>query len=533
MTAIAQQDWEELREASRQALPDALAGAASLPAVLLPYQQRLLATTAAEPFVVCEKSRRIGMTWGIGADAVLTAAAAKGQGGMDVLYIGFNLDMAREFIDVCAMWARAFVPVASAVDETVFIDQDDAGAEKQIKAFRISFASGFEIMALTSKPRSLRGRQGFVIFDEAAFHDELRELIKAAMALLMWGGKVLVISTHDGADNPFNELIGEIREGKRAGVVLRVTFDEAVADGLYERIALTRGLDPGAEARAAWIENIFDYYGEDADEELRAIPKAGTGVYLSGAAIEACMSEECAVARLTCPPGFELRPMAERTAHIAAFLTDVLPHLDRLDPNRPGAIGEDFGRTSDLTVIAAGQQRVDLSIFVPLIIELKNCPIEQQKQVLRAVRGKMVLFAGAQFDATGNGLGLAEWAQEVWGHDRVEAVKISVAWYLLRMPRLKGRIEDRTILLPRDAYIRDDLRALRLVRGIPSIPDTRVKGRHADAAIALAMLEAAATSDYQPYDYQPVRLPLRARDMDRDSRGVRVTAGFRTQRGVW
>lgn len=245
------------------------------------------------------------------------------------------------------------------------------------------------------------------------------------------------------------------------------------------------------------------------------------------------MSEECAVARLTCPPGFELRPMAERTAHIAAFLTDVLPHLDRLDPNRPGAIGEDFGRTSDLTVIAAGQQRVDLSIFVPLIIELKNCPIEQQKQVLRAVRGKMVLFAGAQFDATGNGLGLAEWAQEVWGHDRVEAVKISVAWYLLRMPRLKGRIEDRTILLPRDAYIRDDLRALRLVRGIPSIPDTRVKGRHGDAAIALAMLEAAATSDYQPYDYQPVRLPLRARDMDRDSRGARVTAGFRTQRGVW
>ena len=91
------EDWDQRRADNRQALPDALADTADLPSVLLPYQARLLQTTAQHQLVVVEKSRRIGMTWGVGADAVLSAGSAKDAGGMDVLYIGYNLDMAREF----------------------------------------------------------------------------------------------------------------------------------------------------------------------------------------------------------------------------------------------------------------------------------------------------------------------------------------------------------------------------------------------------------------------------------------------------
>ncbi len=495
--------FREEREEARQALPEALAGAASLPAVLLPYQARLLATTAVSPLTVCEKSRRIGMTWGVGADAVLTSASARSQGGMDTLYIGYNLDMAREFIDVCAMWARAFIPAAGAVEEFLFREQGEDGADKDIAAFRIRFASGFEIVALTSKPRSLRGRQGYVIFDEAAFHDALDELLKAAMALLMWGGKVLVISTHDGADNPFAELIAEIREGKRKGEVIRVTLDEAIADGLYRRICLVTGAPWSPEAEAAWISDIRSFYGEAAGEELDCIPRKGQGAYMSRAAIEACMSADRAVARLDCPDGFQLRPIVDRAQLVEDWLADeVLPHLSRLDPRRPVHLGEDFGRTTDLTVIAVGQERRDLFLDVPIVIELRNCPIAQQKQVLRAIVGASPLFGGACFDATGNGLGLAEWAVESWGHDRIQAVHISSGWYLENVPRLKGRIDDRTIGLPLDAYIRDDLRAFRLVRGIPSIPDDRRRGRHGDAGVGLAMLVAATGIDVAPIDYR-------------------------------
>lgn len=213
--AVSKLGWDKLRTRSRQSLPDFLtADDDTLPAVLLPHQQEAVAVIDAHEVVVIEKSRRIGLTWGVGSSATLYASAARSAGGMDVLYIGYILDMAREFIDVCAMWARSYGLAASEVGEALFRDTRADGSSDDILAFRIVFASGFEIMALTSRPRSLRGRQGMVIIDEAAFHDALGEVLKAALALLMWGGKVVVISTHDGDLNPFNLLCEEIRKGQ-------------------------------------------------------------------------------------------------------------------------------------------------------------------------------------------------------------------------------------------------------------------------------------------------------------------------------
>ena len=210
-TLVLEEDWIKFRREKMQELPEEFSGK-SLPDVLLQHQKELLQATSAYNLVATDKSRRVGATWGVGADAVLTAGLARNEGGMDVLYLGYNLDMAREFIDTCGMWAKAFAPACSEVQEFMFTEQGK-GEEKAIKAFRITFASGFEIVALSSKPRSLRGRQGYVILDEFAFHDEAEELLKAAMALLIWGGKVLVISTHNGVDNPFNQLIEDIRAG--------------------------------------------------------------------------------------------------------------------------------------------------------------------------------------------------------------------------------------------------------------------------------------------------------------------------------
>jgi phage FluMu gp28-like protein len=178
------------------------------PTVLLPYQQRWCADTS--PVKVMEKSRRIGLSWGEAADSALLSAS---QSGMDTWYIGYNKDMAQEFIRDCADWAKHYSLAAGEIEETeeVFINGDD---EKAILAFVIRFASGHRITALSSRPNNLRGKAGRVIIDEAAFHEQLGELLKAAMALLMWGGQVHVISTHDGVDNPFNELITDARSGK-------------------------------------------------------------------------------------------------------------------------------------------------------------------------------------------------------------------------------------------------------------------------------------------------------------------------------
>ena len=148
--AITAEEWARMRrESIETGVTSAGSIAATLDAVLLKYQQRLLATTAMFRVTVVEKSRRTGATWGVAADAVLTAASARSAGGMDALYIGYNLDMGREFIDTCAMWARAFdeAIVEGGVAEFLF----DDGPDKSISAFRIRFASGFEIVALSSR----------------------------------------------------------------------------------------------------------------------------------------------------------------------------------------------------------------------------------------------------------------------------------------------------------------------------------------------------------------------------------------------
>ena len=194
----------------------------SLPDVFLPYQQRLWQTIDANNLVAIEKSRRTGFSWVLAAIAAARAGAARSAGGEDVLYMGYEKDMTREFMDYVAEWARTFQLAASKVQDFVFEDPDRP--EKSIGAFRIKFDSGFEVIALPSVPRALRGKQGTVILDEAAFMDNLDEVLKAALALLIWGGRVVVCSTHFGDTNPFNGLITEICAGRRKGPVIRWTF---------------------------------------------------------------------------------------------------------------------------------------------------------------------------------------------------------------------------------------------------------------------------------------------------------------------
>ena len=156
-----------------------------LPDVFLLYQQELWATVDANRLTVAEKSRRTGFTWALAAIAAGEASKARSAGGQDVLYMAYEKEITREFINYVAMWAKFFQYAASDVEESVFIDPDHP--DREIAVFRIRFASGFEVIALPSVARRLRGHQGLVILDEAAFMDNLAAILKAAYALLIWG----------------------------------------------------------------------------------------------------------------------------------------------------------------------------------------------------------------------------------------------------------------------------------------------------------------------------------------------------------
>lgn len=507
---ITQDEWYAIRSESVSEFPiSKLAGdSKNLPAVLLPYQQVLLQTTADNQVTIYEKSRRTGITWAAGADAVLTAASVKKAGGMDALYIGYNLDMAREFIDTCAMWAKAFIPFAMAVEEFLFKDQDEDGETREIGAFRIRFASGFEIVALTSKPRSLRGRQGYVIIDEAAFHDQLEELVKAAMALLMWGGKVLLISTHDGDGNHFNELIKQARAGEKPYAVLRTDIDDALKQGLYERICLVTGRSWSLEAEAQWRTELIDFYGDAADEELFAIPSAGSGSWLARALIEARMTPDFPVVRLERKPEFSELPESERRIDILVWCEDVLgPLLKTMNPVLDSFFGQDFARHQDVSSIVPGQLTLMMNRIIPFIVEMRQIPFAQQRQVLFYIVDRMPRFRVGAMDAGGNGAQLAEETADQYGLDRIHQIKLSVEWYRTEMPPLKAAFEDAAILLPKDRDVVTDLAMVKLVDGVARIPKQRVNGtdkkkRHGDTAIGAALFHFASRQDFGEYEYR-------------------------------
>ena len=545
-SAITKEEWAELRRQSCQSMPGWMGDIVGespilecLPEVLLTYQQKLLQTTAANAVTVVEKSRRTGYTWAVAADAVLTSAAARSAGGMDTMYIGYNLDMTREFIDTCAMWAKAFMQAASEVEETIFQDVDDDGETRDIKAFRITFASGYEIMALCSRPRSLRGKQGYVIIDEAAFHDELAQLLKAAFAFLIWGGKVLVISTHDGDSNPFNQLVEDIKKGRKPYALITLDFAQALKDGLYQRICLVTGKEWSVEGEAQWRDEIIAIYGDGADEELFVIPSSGSGTFLPGTLIERQQKPDIPVIRWACGPDFIHVADHLREAEARDFCErELKPLLEMLDPNLRSFFGEDFAMSGDLTVIWPTQIRPNMVRRPRFVVELRNAPYAQQRQILWYILDRLPRFEAGAMDASGNGAPLAQETATRYGLERIAQVKINASWYRDVMTPFKGGFEDGLIELPRDEDTYNDHRAIKMVGGIPQIErkaESASKGkaaadgkktpkRHGDSAIANLMAWVASRMEIREYDYtaatpRPAADSLRHNDDFDDSDG--------------
>lgn len=466
------------------------------PAVLLPYQQRWMADES--QVKVCEKSRRIGLSWTEAADDTLLAAKAS---GMDAWYIGYNKEMAQEFIEDCAAWARFYQLAAEEIEEIVIEDEG-----RDIKSFRIRFASGWKITALSSRPANLRGKQGKIIIDEAAFHDDLAGLLKAAMAMLMWGGRVAIISTHNGDDNLFNGLVNDVLAGRKPYTLHRITLDDALEEGLYARICLRQNIEWSKEIEAIWRRELIDFYGDDADEELFCIPSQGSGVYLTRALIETCMSGEIPVIRYEQPATFAEIADYLRYAEVKDWCEEMLkPLLTGLNEKRRHYFGEDFGRTGDLTDIIPLAEQQDATFRAPFVLELRNIPFQQQEQILFYVVDRLPMFSFGALDARGNGQYLAERAMQRYGPHRIAQVMLSETWYRENMPPYKAAFEDRSLLLAKDADIIEDHRAFRVIKGIAKLPDTKTKGadkkqRHGDSGIAgaLAWFASRQETDVMP-----------------------------------
>lgn len=489
---------------------------------LIPYQSRLIEDYLEHGILVIEKSRRIGISWTLSWLAVTVAAAAPSAGGMDVFYMGYEKDMTRQFIDDCSKQAKILQMAASAVQEDLF--KDPANPDRDLKIFRIDLASGFEILALPSVARAFRSKQGLVILDEAAFVDDLDAMITAALALRIWGAKIIILSTHNGDSNPFNELVEGIR-AKRPEYqdyhLTRITFEDAVKDGLYRAVCAKRGVEWTFEGEKKWYEQTLREFGSKADQELHVIPTATKGAYISRALLAARTSNSSVVVRWGCDDNFVELPEEVRKQEARDFCkAELLPLLNALDPKTPHVFGQDFARSGDLSVIWVMALEQSLVRTTPFVLELRNVPYEQQKQILWWTLTRLPRLRGGAIDATGNGGWLGEVTRQKFG-SRISAVSFSEAWYRENMPPFKAAFEDGSLTIPADRDVQDDLHAIRLVNGVARIPAQRTADetgkRHGDAAIAGALAYAASRADPEEYGYQAAPRTTTTTDQNPDS----------------
>lgn len=455
--------------------------------IFLPYQKKWLEDRS--DLKIIEKNRRCGISWTDSADSVLDAAPA--EGWSNTYYMSFNKDNCRQYIEDAGEWAKKLGYAVSEIEEKEEPLLEDP--DKSITTFRITFSSGAEIMGLPGVSRSLRSKQGNVVIDEAAFFDDLESVLQAAKALTIWGGRLRIISTHNGEDNPFNLLIKDIRSGKETEWSLhRITFREAVSQGLFKRICLTQGKKWSEEAEKEFVERLYRIYRENPDEELDVIPRASGGRYFNRGLLDLCSSDaEVPIARLECSDSFLHKGDGYKNREIEKFFNqEVRPTLGILE----GQIffGADIGRSGDLSLFWFSEEVSKTSLACRLIVEAKNCPFGCQEHLSNLITDFLKergTFGGACYDKRGIGMQLAE-SLELRHPGAVLGIMETNAWYAEFIPTTKSLMEDLDFSIPCDDVIKADFGIVTLKNGIPLIPpvklaDRDMKGkRHGDAAAA-------------------------------------------------
>lgn len=485
--------------------------------ILLPYQEKWLLNES--KVKVWEKSRRIGASYVEALNCVLKSAKRKIDGGENCYYISYAKDMTQQFIKDASYWAKLMDIACEDLGESLIKDEN-----KDITIYKVRFESGFEIWGLPSVPRSIRSKQGHIVIDEAAFCDDLKELLKAALAMLVWGGSVSILSTHNGEDNQFNILIKEIETGKKDYYLQTTDIDEAIKDGLYKRICKISGVDWNKTAEKEWLKNLIKDYGDAYEEELYCIPSRNGEKYFNRSLLETVINKDIEVFRFSEKDDFIYKSESERYKRILEYFNQVKYIFQNV--KNETVLGEDFGRSGDLTVLwfesIIDNNRGDcphVASATLCVIELRNIPFSNQEQFIllclnelnnaSAGKGK---FLGGAFDSRGNGQMIAEnLSLEYRG--LILQIMLSRKWYSENMPKLKSAIEDKTTDIPKDNLIIDDFLTAEMYQGIPLIRERVGKignKRHGDSLIAKVMaiyaINELSSKAYQPMTYEAVKI---------------------------
>lgn len=459
--------------------------------LFLPCQLRWIDDDAY--FKIWSKSRRIGADYAEAFGVVesrLTGARAKNYN-----YSSYKQDTAREFVDYLRFFARGLnAAIEVFTDERIFEDSD-------LLCQRIVFPeiNGVRAVAraFTSNPSAVRGFGGDGCLSEFAFHARPAEMWKAFQPASIRGGRLSLISTHNGEGSEFNRFVemarrhrdGEARPGDIPFSLHETTIDSAIDEGIVELINETEGT---TFTRESFREHCRAGCASEQDwlEEFFGVPNAQAGSFLPYEIMRPCVH-----ARAPLP-----------TAEWAQFLADISQRAGECSALYAGV---DVGRKRDRFVVwVVGKVGGALRMLGCLVWQDKSYGEMQMicESLLRATFGNLRIRRMC-LDATGIGAQLGEHCERNY-KGRAEAIHFTASFKDELFPLLRRHIEERTTELPDDPVTLADHTSIRktvTTAGKVRFAADDSEHGHADRAVAHALALHAADSGRCAF--RPVQLP--------------------------
>lgn len=430
----------------------------------LPFQDRWIEDEAA--FKLYEKSRRIGATFSTSYRCFQKCLRRKR--GFVQWVSSRDLLTAQEFIrDYIARWCGA----ANIVARGMYGETAEVVGDGDVKAFVVEFPTGCRIVSLASTPEVFAGKGGDVLLDEVDLHKDAGKLVDMATPCITWGGQLEAVSAYavDGSpDTPFARMVAAAKHGGNPmhASLHRTTLDDAIADGLVEKISEVTGRTVTREAFRA---------------ELRA----------------RCRTEAAWQSQYLCNPQDEGGALLGYNLIATCEAAESALQAARIAEG-PCYLGADIGRDHDLTVLWVLRRMGDVLWTVDVTV-LEKTPFRAQLQeISRLMRTWNV--RRACIDATGIGRMLAEEARRIHG-TRVEEVKFTQEVKEDLLLPLQRDFQDRGVRVPATDEIREDLHKIRQVKtasGNVRLDADSDQGGHADRAIALALAAHATRAGHAP-----------------------------------
>ena len=396
--------------------------------ILLPYQRIALQGIETRRFSVLMWARQTGKSFLVSYYAIKRAVEFVNH---RVVVISPSERQSKELLDKVKMHVQALK-----------LAKVDFFEDTQTFQLEARFPNGSKVIALPSKPETVRGFTGDVIMDETAFFEKGFEVYQAVFPTITRNQryKLIAISTPRTKKDLFYHLWQTAQEDP-AWFSYRLTIHDAVQNGLaIDPEELRRGI----KNELAWKSEYLCEFIDDED------------VLLPYEVIQSCEEENIEVDDLRLLRG------------------DVF-------------VGVDIGRRRDLTVISI-LEKLGSVFYLRRLEILRNVSFSEQFKVIDHIASFARRLA---IDETGIGMQLAEELARRWGEAKVQRVYFTARVKEELAERLRHAFIDKIIRIPPDNDLREDLHSVK--RLVSDSGNIRYEGNtedgHSDRfwALALAM----------------------------------------------